>query len=117
MAAAQPRRILSDVSDNVPPIRNEERPVCEEWLQSIGFLAPGKDQDVWVTIVQNWEQFLKATKTKITGSGASRRYIQGPATKKREAIKQAFWERVDGLEALSECWPVKALRTINQPPC
>jgi hypothetical protein len=80
----------------------------------LNFLAPGKDQDVWVTIVQNWEQFLKATKTKITGSGASRRFIYGPAAKKREAIKQAFWERVDGLEALSERWPVKARRTINQ---
>ncbi|SPJ87106.1 uncharacterized protein FTOL_12131 [Fusarium torulosum] len=114
MAAARQRRILLDVSDNVPPIRDEKRPVCEEWLQSIDFLAPGKDQGVWITIVQNWEQFLKETKTKITGSGASRRHIQGPAAKKREAIKQAFWERVDGLEALSERWPAKARRIINQ---
>ncbi|RYC79010.1 hypothetical protein BFJ63_vAg18111 [Fusarium oxysporum f. sp. narcissi] len=50
MAAARPRRILSDVSDNVPPLRDEERPVYEEWLQCISFLTPGKDLDVWVTI-------------------------------------------------------------------
>ncbi|PNP59307.1 hypothetical protein FNYG_14945 [Fusarium nygamai] len=91
MAAARPTRILLDVSDNVSPIKDEERPVCEEWLQSVGFLAPGKDQDMWVAIVRNWEQFLKATKTKITGSGASHRFVQGPAAKKREAIKGAFW--------------------------
>ncbi|EXK76052.1 hypothetical protein FOQG_19189 [Fusarium oxysporum f. sp. raphani 54005] len=114
MAAARPTRILLDVSDNVSPIKDEERPLCEEWLQSVGFLAPGKDQDMWVAIVQNWEQFLKATKTKITGSGASRRFVQGPAAKKREAIKGAFWEKMDGLEGLSERWPVKARRTINQ---
>ncbi|KAL5610576.1 hypothetical protein FOBRF1_006693 [Fusarium oxysporum] len=114
MAVARPTRILLDVSDNVSHIKDEERPLCEEWLQSVGFLAPGKDQDMWVAIVQNWEQFLKATKTKTTGSGASRRFVQGPPAKKREAIKGAFWENMDGLEGLSERWPVKARRTINQ---
>ncbi|KAF5703585.1 flavin containing protein [Fusarium mundagurra] len=77
MAAARPTRILLDVSDNVSPIKDEERPLCEEWLQSVGFLAPGKDQDMWVAIVQNWEQFLKTTKTKITGSDATRRFVLG----------------------------------------
>ncbi|PNP59300.1 hypothetical protein FNYG_14947 [Fusarium nygamai] len=114
MAAARPTRILQDVSDNVSLIKDEERPLCEEWLQSVGFLAPGKDQDMWVAIVQNWEHFLKATKTKITGSGATRRFVQGPAAKKCEAIKGAFWGKMDGLEELSERWPVKARWTVNQ---
>ncbi|KAL5611145.1 hypothetical protein FOBRF1_007401 [Fusarium oxysporum] len=94
MAAARPTRILLDVSDNVSPIKDEERPLCEEWLQT------GSSS--------------KATKTKITGSGASPRFVQGPAAKKREATKGAFWEKMDGLEGLSERWPVKARRTINQ---
>ncbi|KAJ4177618.1 hypothetical protein NW759_017412 [Fusarium solani] len=114
MAAARPTQRFLSVADDVLPIRDEERPICEEWLRSIGFLAPGQDQDVWDTIVQNWEQFLKATKTRIVKSGASRRFIQGLGAKQRERIKQAFWERVDGLEGLSERWPVAARQTINK---
>ncbi|KAH6985570.1 hypothetical protein EDB80DRAFT_733096 [Ilyonectria destructans] len=110
----RPRQTLMRAADDVPPIRAEERPICEEWLRSIGFLAPGQDEELWHTIVGNWERFLKATKTRITGSGASRRVIQSAAAKQREAVKQAFWDRIDGLEALSERWPVKARLTLNQ---
>ncbi|KAF4984327.1 hypothetical protein FDECE_17114 [Fusarium decemcellulare] len=69
-------QILLDVSDDVLPIRDEEQPICEEWLRSVGFLVPGEEQEVWKAIVQNWERFLKATRTKIMGSGASRRLVQ-----------------------------------------
>ncbi|KAK2023438.1 hypothetical protein LX32DRAFT_656945 [Colletotrichum zoysiae] len=33
------------VRDNVPAIQAEERPACEAWLCSIGFLGPGRDED------------------------------------------------------------------------
>ncbi|KAH6972647.1 hypothetical protein EDB80DRAFT_758072 [Ilyonectria destructans] len=88
----RPNQILMLVAEDVVPIMAEERPLCEEWLRSIGFLAPGEDE----------ERFLKATKTRITGSGAARRVVQSADAKQREAIKQTFWDRIDGLEALSE---------------
>ncbi|KAH6961729.1 hypothetical protein BKA56DRAFT_737077 [Ilyonectria sp. MPI-CAGE-AT-0026] len=110
----RPRQTLMPVADDVLPIREEERPICEAWLRSIGFLAPGEDEELWDAIVRNWECFLKATKTRITGSGASRRVTQSAAAKQREAVKQAFWDRIDGLEALSERWPVKARLALNQ---
>ncbi|KAJ3453597.1 hypothetical protein MRS44_017844 [Fusarium solani] len=91
----RPRQMLMHVADDVLPIREEERPICEDWLQSIGFLAPGEDEE-------------------ITGSGASRRVTQSAAAKQREAVKQAFWDRIDGLEALSERWPVKSRLVRNQ---
>ncbi|RTE70639.1 hypothetical protein BHE90_014962 [Fusarium euwallaceae] len=110
----RPRQMLIHVADDVLPIREEERPICEDWLRSIGFFAPGEDEELWHTIVRNWERFLKATKTKITGSGASRRVTQSAAAKQREAVKQAFWDRIDGLEALSERWSVKSRLMLNQ---
>ncbi|KAM5360674.1 hypothetical protein ACJA88_014744 [Fusarium oxysporum] len=113
MASSRPAQRFLSVADALP-IRDEEWPICEEWLRSIGFLAPGQDQEVWDTIVRTWERFLKATETKITRSGASHRFFQGPAAKKREAIKVAFWERIDELDGLSERWPVKARKIINQ---
>ncbi|KAH6972563.1 hypothetical protein EDB80DRAFT_743808 [Ilyonectria destructans] len=110
----RPNQILMLVAEDVVPIMAEERPLCEEWLRSIGFLAPGEDEEVWQAILRNWERFLKATKTRITGSGAARRVVQSADAKQREAIKQTFWDRIDGLEALSERWPAKARLTLNQ---
>ena len=49
----RPRQMLMHVADDVLPIREEERPICEDWLQSIGFLAPGEDEELWHTIVRN----------------------------------------------------------------
>ncbi|KAJ4129472.1 hypothetical protein NW765_016345 [Fusarium oxysporum] len=60
-------------ADDVLPIKEEERPICEDWLRPIGFLVPGQDEGRWHAIVENWERFLKATNTRIIGSGASRR--------------------------------------------
>ncbi|EXL39945.1 hypothetical protein FOCG_17447 [Fusarium oxysporum f. sp. radicis-lycopersici 26381] len=96
MASSRPAQRYLSVA-NALPIRDEERPICGEWLRSIGFLAPGQDQE-----------------TKITRSGASHRFVQGLAAKKRKAIKVAFWERIDELDGLSKRWLVKARKIINQ---
>lgn len=109
----RPRQTLMRV-DDVPPIRAEERPICKEWLRSIGFLVPGEDEEVWHAILRNWKRFLKATNTRITGSGAARRVVKSADAKQREAVKQAFWDRIDGLEAVSERWPAKARLALNQ---
>ncbi|KAM5360679.1 hypothetical protein ACJA88_014749 [Fusarium oxysporum] len=106
--------MLMHIADDVLPIKEEERPICEDWLRPIGFLVPGQDEGLWHAIVENWERFLKATNTRITGSGATRRVKQSAAAKQREAIKQAFWDRMDGFETLSERWPVKARLALNQ---
>ncbi|GKT81391.1 hypothetical protein ColTof4_13814 [Colletotrichum tofieldiae] len=72
------------VRDDVPAIRAEERPVCETWLRSIGFLGPGRhgaqDEDHWA----------------------------------RRAIQTAFWDGADGLEGLAERWPAAARRVLTQ---
>ncbi|KAH7147221.1 hypothetical protein DER46DRAFT_615039 [Fusarium sp. MPI-SDFR-AT-0072] len=91
--------MLMHVADDVLPIKEEERPIYEDWLRPIGFLVPGQDEGLWHAIVENWERFLKATNTRITGSGATRR------------VKQ---NRMDGFETLSERWPVKARLALNQ---
>ncbi|KAK2686464.1 hypothetical protein QWA68_015134 [Fusarium oxysporum] len=105
--------MLMHIADDVLPIKEEERPICEDWLRPIGFLVPGQDEGLWHAIVENWERFLKATNTRITGSGATRRVKQSAAAKQREAIKQAFWDRMDGFETLSERWPVKTVRVTG----
>ncbi|KAH8891086.1 hypothetical protein GQ53DRAFT_865710 [Thozetella sp. PMI_491] len=39
----------------VPPIQEEDRAACEEWLSSGGFLAPGQDEETWEAIQAGWE--------------------------------------------------------------
>lgn len=109
--AGAPVLFQPTVRDHVPAIRAEERPACEAWLHSIGFLGPGRDGDEWEAIKKNWVGFLKATRPPARAAG---RAAGGRDHRDRRAIQMAFWEGADGLEGLAERWPAVARRVLTQ---
>ncbi|KAJ0158934.1 hypothetical protein CTA2_10605 [Colletotrichum tanaceti] len=102
------------VRDDVPAIRVEERPICEAWLRSIGFIGPGQDGDKWEAIKKNWVGFLTATRSPARGTGRTTDWEGRQNRRNRRAIQTAFWDGADGLEALSERWPAAARRVLTQ---
>ncbi|OBR02166.1 hypothetical protein CH63R_14467 [Colletotrichum higginsianum IMI 349063] len=106
--AGAPCMIRLNVRHDVPAIRFEERPLCDGWLRSVGFLVPGRDGDEWDAIKKNWLGFLTATRPPERGTG------QTAERRGRRAIQVAFWNGADGLEALAERWPAPARRMLTQ---
>ena len=131
MTGPEVRTEWCDERSDVLPIKVAERSACERWLDSVGFLAAGKDDKAWEAIKRSWVSFLSATSTKPDPVLASNRKVVqfhdigeesseerkkrfGMDRKQRRRIQVAFWHRVDELEALSERWPAAARRILNQ---
>ncbi|KAL7940763.1 hypothetical protein V8C42DRAFT_349289 [Trichoderma barbatum] len=98
-------RVRMQIARDVPAIYEEDREACAEWLASLEF--PKADKQ-WDAIKRNWKEFLTATLPPGRNSMATVPQHQ------RRLIQQAFWELVDGLEVLSERWPLKARVALNQ---
>lgn len=52
----------------------------------------------WMMAVQGWKNQPGAASLEILPPS----FVQSADAKQREAVKQAFWDRMDGLKAVSE---------------
>ncbi|KAH7112769.1 hypothetical protein B0J13DRAFT_575328, partial [Dactylonectria estremocensis] len=114
---------------DLPALTQTDRPGCERWLREIKFLYPGENDDVREKIKRNWVGYLSATSLMPDGTLAPNRKVvqfttreETPQQRKRRftedrqqrmRIQSAFWNGLDGVEAMTERWPRVARTALN----
>ncbi|KAI3571253.1 hypothetical protein IWW34DRAFT_675713 [Fusarium oxysporum f. sp. albedinis] len=119
----------NEVRHSIAPLSETQRAGCKTWLQEMNFLRPGEEEDeeVWAKIKRNWIGYLSATSptpevalapnrkvVQFTGGdedddgvenarGQKRRFADD--RQRRMTIQSAFWNDLDGMEAMTERWP------------
>lgn len=109
----------NEISDAMPLLTRVDRAGCQRWLQELDFLHPGTNDDIiWEKIKKNWIGFLSATsptpdatlapdrKVVRLGTGSEmererRRRFVGDR-RRRMTIQAAFFNGLDGIEAMAE---------------
>ncbi|KAG7402659.1 hypothetical protein Forpe1208_v016978 [Fusarium oxysporum f. sp. rapae] len=126
-----------EVRHSIAPLSETQRAGCKTWLQEMNFLRPGEEEDeeVWAKIKRNWIGYLSATSptpevalapnrkvVQFTGGdedddgvenarGQKRRFADD--RRRRMTIQSAFWNDLDGMEAMTERWPRAARAALN----
>ncbi|KAK2670172.1 hypothetical protein RAB80_014309 [Fusarium oxysporum f. sp. vasinfectum] len=126
-----------EVRHSIAPLSETQRAGCKTWLQEMNFLRPGEEEDeeVWAKIKRNWIGYLSATSptpevalapnrkvVQFTGGdedddgvenarGQKRRFADD--RQRRMTIQSAFWNDLDGMEAVTERWPRVARVALN----
>ncbi|KAL3584464.1 hypothetical protein FPOAC2_14244 [Fusarium poae] len=126
-----------EVRHSIAPLSETQRAGCKTWLQEMNFLRPGEEEDeeVWAKIKRNWIGYLSATSptpevalapnrkvVQFTGGdedddgvenarGQKRRFADD--RRRRMIIQSAFWNDLDGMEAMTERWPRAARVALN----
>lgn len=126
-----------EVRHSIAPLSETQRAGCKTWLQEMNFLRPGEEEDeeVWAKIKRNWIGYLSATSptpevalapnrkvVQFTGGdedddgvenarGQKRRFADD--RRRRMTIQSAFWNDLDGMEAMTERWPRAARVALN----
>ncbi|KAH8662635.1 hypothetical protein BGZ61DRAFT_462910 [Ilyonectria robusta] len=125
----------NEIPHNMPSLTETDRTVCEGWLQEINFLRPGveEEDEVWEKIKRNWIGYLSATSPLPDATLApNRKVVQFAAgdgdgdegvverrrrferdRRRRMIIQSAFWNGLDGIEAMTERWPRAARAALN----
>ncbi|KAF5010570.1 hypothetical protein FDECE_3283 [Fusarium decemcellulare] len=125
----------NEVPHSIARLSDTGRAACERWLQDMNFLRPGEaeDDEMWKRIKRNWIGYLSATSptpeavlapnrkavqfmTGREGWGEDRRDQRrrfGQDRKRRMIIQSAFWNGLDGIEAMTERWPRVARAALN----
>lgn len=133
--ATQPDTLTerNDEREDVPAVTEADRAGCERWLREIGFLCSGEDDEAWKKIKRNWVGYLSATSAMPDATLAPNRKVVrftsgssiGNETERerklrfrndrrqRMTIQAAFWNGLDGLEAMTERWPSVAHAALN----
>jgi hypothetical protein len=119
-----------EMPHTMPSLTQTDRAGCERWLQEINFLYPGTNDDIiWEKIKKNWIGYLSATSPapdatlapnrKVVqftmgneSAGERRRRFAGDR-RRRMTIQSAFWNGLDGIEAMTERWPRAARAALN----
>lgn len=132
---------LSTEHNEAPPgiarLSDAERAACGAWLQEVNFLRPGKEEhdEVWEKIKRNWVGYLSATSpTPEAALAPNRKVIQfrnddedegneeevaeqrrrfADDRRRRTTVEAAFWNGLDGIEAMTERWPQAARAALN----
>ncbi|KAF9766810.1 hypothetical protein IL306_000720 [Fusarium sp. DS 682] len=128
---------LNEVPHEMTRLSDTDRVACEEWLQEMNFLRPGEedDEEVWGKIKQNWIGYLSATSPRPDAALAPNRkvvrFMSGDEDghgnedtreqkrrfaqdrRRRMIIQSAFWNGLDGIEAMTERWPRTARAALN----
>ncbi|KAG4273076.1 hypothetical protein FPRO04_14586 [Fusarium proliferatum] len=126
-----------EVRHSIAPLSETQRAGCKTWLQEMNFLRPGEEEDeeAWAKIKRNWIGYLSATSptpevalapnrkvVQFTGGdeddngvenarGQKRRFADD--RRRRMTIQSAFWNDLDGMEAMTERWPWAARAALN----
>ncbi|KAH6973282.1 hypothetical protein EDB80DRAFT_743065 [Ilyonectria destructans] len=127
----------NEILHNMPSLTETDRTACEGWLQEINFLRPGveEEDEVWEKIKRNWIGYLSATSPLPDATLApNRKVVQFAAgdgdgdgdegvverrrrferdCRRRMIIQSAFWNGLDGIEAMTERWPRAARAALN----
>ncbi|KAF5123950.1 hypothetical protein E5D57_011870 [Metarhizium anisopliae] len=106
-----------------------ERVLCETWLRTIDFLVPGRDDNTWCKIQENWSAFLSASSRQpshLPPEFQGLRSISGreetlEETRKRlhltrqgrQAIDFCIRNRMDRYEARTDKWLLNTFDGIN----
>lgn len=126
-----------DIRHSIAPLSEIQRAACERWLQEMNFLRPGEEEydEVWAKIKRNWIGYLSATSpTPEAALAPNRKVVQfcngdededgeenareqrrrfADDRRRRMIIQSAFWNDLDGIEAMTERWPRAARAALN----
>lgn len=127
----------NEVPHRITRLSDTDRAACEGWLQEMNFLRLGEaeDDEVWENIKRNWIGYLSATSpTPDAALAPNRKVVQFRSggkdedadedarerrrrfvydRQRRMIIQSAFWNGLDGVEAMTERWPRAARAALN----
>ncbi|RSL39496.1 hypothetical protein CEP54_016312 [Fusarium duplospermum] len=123
----------NEIPHRMARLSDTDRATCEGWLQEMNFLRPGEaeDDEVWERIKRNWIGYLSVTSpTPYAALAPNRKVVQFRSVdeeedareqrrrfvqdrRRRMIIQSAFWNGLDGIEAMAERWPRAARAALN----